>query len=339
MLTASGGHSGRIPIVCLGAMQTLPRLILERQHDSDLVENISAQGMVDFIHSMPSLQLLYVRNIFHSSWSLEIFIVIAQHERLLELKLPRVLDERIPEFASFLPESMFSKTNLIELDRSDTFGKTLLPCLARIGSIIQSPLRRRPRGALRCVASSPGLVSLTFNLEPDEARQQTDLPQLNERCTKLYWLYIIGRKYSTSTFSVVPYEYIADTTIDQVARYHPKLCSLKLSLTGSTLTEHSLLSFSKYCKGMTSMVLIAGVSLEALLHKDHPKRFPELQELDLRPPASDRRRYSNPEQVAERLLEAAPKLTTLNLGAKNLTLPSEEVVSGIVYELIKERLK
>ncbi|MCJ1386104.1 hypothetical protein MMC17_009229 [Xylographa soralifera] len=315
----------------------LTTLILERNHDLN-DENISEQGMVDFIHSMPSLELLHVRDFFHSSRSLKIFLAIAQHENLEELKLPRIPDGWIPELASVPPESMFRKTDLITFSLSDASFETLLPCLVRINCVVLNPLNGHARRALRCASRCPGLIALSLQLEPDEVLQERDLLQLNDGCPELFKLYIQGFNHSTSSFFDDSSKNIGDTTIDQVARYHPELLQLEFFLTGATLTENSILSVNRYCKNMSEIELSADVFLESLLRNDHQNLFPELKILKIRPPPSDRRQYSNPEQMAKRLLEAAPKLRTLDLGSENLS-PSEEVVNGIVNELIKGRLK
>ena len=249
----------------------LTGLILGRHLDSDH-ENITEQGMVDFINSMPSLRLLNVSDCFHSSWSFRIFIAVAQHKKLQELKLPCIPDEWIPELVSVLPESMFPEIDSICLDLSDNVLEALLPSLARIRRVSLCLLQGRPRRALACAARCPGLIGLDLYLEPGKALQEKDLLQLNENCRELCWLLING-----SDVSDVLSEGITDTTIDQVARYHPKLRFLHLFLTGCTLTEQSLVSLGEYCKLMEQIILPADVSLEVLLRDDHQDRFPNLR--------------------------------------------------------------
>ncbi|MCJ1436738.1 hypothetical protein MMC27_006120 [Xylographa pallens] len=187
-------------------------------------------------------------------------------------------------------------------------------------------------------ATCPNLKVLLLELLSDEVVRGTEILSLLDYCPILRMLCIEKHDQDSGKAIPITCEKVTDTTIERLARSRARFMNLGLRIADSPLTEKSLLAFGMYCQSLTTITISADIDFEALLRGDHQSRFPELKSVTIFPPASGRRHYSDHEQVAKRLLEAAPELITLNLGAENLT-PSEEVVIGVVNELIKERHK
>ena len=298
---------------------------------------ISEQSMIDFIESMPSLKSLDIRYGIGFIWSFKLFITVAQQENLKKLHLPDFLDSWIPHLASFPHGSLFPNIKTLGIGLSDTTFETVRPYLSQI-EVLYLHMDGDARCTLINAATCRNLHFFLLTLLSDEVLRETEILSLLDNCPILEILRI--RKYDQDSGEAIQItcEDITDATIEHLARSRAAFTDLDLRIADSPLTEKSLLAFGTYCQSLTAIAISADVDLEALLQGDHQSRFPDLKRLNIFPPASGRRHYRDPEQVAKRLLEAAPYLITLNLGAENLT-PSEEVVNGIVNELIKEKFK
>ncbi|MCJ1401836.1 hypothetical protein MMC11_005053 [Xylographa trunciseda] len=298
----------------------------------------SEYGMINFIQSMPSLRLFDVRGVVDGIWSFKLLVAMAQQGNLHTLSLPDIPDAWTSDFVRFPHDGLFLKTRNLTTGLSDACLEILVPYLSRIQSLWLNVSGRSLR-ILTAAARCASLKYLNLHLEADDIVRGRDLLLLTNSCPLLRWLEVSAKGSEPCSHLDVGCENITDATIDHLARSCAELYHLSLCLAGSTLTEQSLLSLSRHCKGLSLLNITADVDLDALLRDDHRNCFPRLDDFELRPPPpSDRRHYANPVQTLKRLLEAAPGLRYLELGSgerfENRT-PSEQELQDKFDSLVE----
>ena len=295
--------------------------MLDTEHSSK-DEIVSREGFAQFLKDMGSLSTLSIRWGFDNVMTSEGFQHLAQYQFLTHLDLPNIPEQwiRYLDPATFSHEGPFPSIATFSAGLSDSGLELLLPHLRKIIN-----LRVRPFGqfinAFSIVAGAQltALESLSLDFFPDSIVQGTDLILLAKTARRLEDLYIPNPKYPDESNKNFPSAIcVTDAVIDELARHLPKLEKLYFMTEGASLTEACLLSLGKHCKHLESCYISADIFSEDLVRRAGPNLFPVLDELSLIQPASDRRQYTDISGTVGYLLQAFPKLESLDQGSTGL---------------------
>lgn len=212
--------------------------------------------------------------------------------------------------------------------------KLLLPCLTKLTSLTIN-LTEPSSQALRICAATPSLRSFKLDFDARTIVRAKDLILFAETHISLESLEL--GSYEEDNLSAADGD-ITDATMDQVARLLPNLESLECYMAGTSVTEASLLSLCTFCKRFDSCSMYGSFFFEELVRSATSNLWPALRSLRLRQPALDRRPenrrvYTDPEDMAKRILQAAPRLWWFDLDFVNAT-DGDIALHNAVAELI-----
>ncbi|MCJ1390015.1 hypothetical protein MMC18_002873 [Xylographa bjoerkii] len=294
---------------------------------------MSEKGVVELIQAMPALQEFYAHRSIRSIWSIEVFLAIGMHQILGSLELPNIPDHWISILTDQY-EGRFARLVSLSTGLSEAGLEMLVPHLPEVTVLSLSMVGSSHR-VLRTIATSfPDLSYLNLVLRSDDVIREQDLILLADNSPSLSGLGLFSEEADSMIRANIGSDGITNATINDLARRVPKLRNLSLYLGDAALTEQSLVFLGAHCKMLGTIYISADVDFETLVGDDHRNWFPELHQLDILPPPSDRRRYAHPDRVARQLREAAPKLRGLIVGFSNLD-PSEAVLKDMFDGLVR----
>ena len=123
---------------------------------------------------------------------------------------------------------------------------------------------------------------------------------------------------------------ITDATMDQVARLLPSLVTLNFYVTGTSITEASLLSLGTFCKRLGSCCMVGRFFFQELVCSARDNLFPALAYLRPVQSAPDHRPenqclYTNPKDTAKRILKVVPCLQYFDFDFDIATAPDSDI--------------